>query len=55
MNWVLKKDAKYTFCPGCDHGVAIRLVAEVLEEMGSKKMKLFQSHQSVVQLQYMIF
>lgn len=33
---VLKKDAKYTFCPGCDHGVAIRLVAEVLEEMGLK-------------------
>ncbi|MGN0030357.1 MAG: thiamine pyrophosphate-dependent enzyme [Candidatus Gastranaerophilaceae bacterium] len=30
----LKKDAKYTFCPGCDHGVAVRLVAEVLEEMG---------------------
>ncbi len=30
----LKKDAKYTFCPGCDHGVAVRLVAEVLDEMG---------------------
>ena len=30
----LKKEAKYTFCPGCDHGVAIRLVAEVLEELG---------------------
>ena len=30
----LKKDAKYTFCPGCDHGVAIRLLAEVLEELG---------------------
>ncbi len=29
-----KKDIKYTFCPGCDHGVAIRLVAEVLEELG---------------------
>ena len=29
----LKKDAKYTFCPGCDHGVAVRLVAEVLDEM----------------------
>ena len=30
----LKKDARYTFCPGCDHGVAVRLVAEVLDEMG---------------------
>jgi len=29
-----KKDAKYTFCPGCDHGVAIRLVAEALDEYG---------------------
>jgi len=29
----LRKDTKYTFCPGCDHGVAVRLVAEVLEEM----------------------
>lgn len=29
-----KKDVKYTFCPGCDHGVAVRLVAEVLEELG---------------------
>ncbi len=26
------EDAKYTFCPGCDHGVAVRLVAEVLDE-----------------------
>jgi 2-oxoglutarate ferredoxin oxidoreductase subunit beta len=30
----LKEGAKYTFCPGCDHGVAVRLVAEVLEELG---------------------
>lgn len=29
-----RKDVKYTFCPGCDHGVAIRLVAETLEELG---------------------
>ena len=32
----LKKDVKYTFCPGCDHGVAIRLLAEVLDELGVK-------------------
>lgn len=25
---------KYSFCPGCDHGVAVRLVAEVLDELG---------------------
>ncbi len=29
-----KKDVRYTFCPGCDHGVAVRLVAEVLDELG---------------------
>lgn len=28
-----KEGSKYTFCPGCDHGIAIRLVAEVLEEL----------------------
>ncbi len=32
-----RKDFKYTFCPGCDHGVAIRLVAEVLEELGLRE------------------
>ena len=30
----LKGDVKYTFCPGCDHGVAVRLVAECLDELG---------------------
>ena len=25
----LKGDVKYSFCPGCDHGVAVRLVAEL--------------------------
>ena len=29
-----KEDVKYTFCPGCDHGVAVRLVAECLDELG---------------------
>jgi len=29
----LKKDVKFPFCPGCDHGVAMRLVAEVLDEL----------------------
>lgn len=28
----LKKDTTFTFCPGCDHGVAIRLLAELLDE-----------------------
>lgn len=22
------------FCPGCGHGLAVRLIAEVMEEMG---------------------
>ena len=29
----IKKDSAFTFCSGCDHGVAIRLVAEVLDEL----------------------
>ena len=33
----IKKDSKYTFCPGCDHGVAIRLVAEVIDELGLRE------------------
>ena len=32
-----KKDMKYTFCPGCDHGVAIRLIAEILDELNLKE------------------
>lgn len=32
----LRENAKYSFCPGCDHGVAVRLVAEVLDELGVK-------------------
>lgn len=45
----LKGDVKYSFCPGCDHGVAVRLVAEVLDELGIKKI-LFLQHQSDVLL-----
>ena len=33
----MKKDFKYTFCPGCDHGIAIRLIAEVIDELGIKE------------------
>lgn len=29
----IKKDSAFTFCPGCDHGVAIKLVAEILDEL----------------------
>lgn len=29
----LKKDVKFPFCPGCDHGLALRLVAEALDEL----------------------
>ena len=30
----LKENMRYTFCPGCDHGIAVRLVAEVIDELG---------------------
>ena len=33
----LKGDVTYSFCPGCDHGVAVRLVAEVLDELGIRE------------------
>ena len=33
----MKKDFRYTFCPGCDHGIVIRLVAEVIDELGIRE------------------
>lgn len=33
----MKKDFRYTFCPGCDHGIAIRLVGELLDELGLRE------------------
>ena len=33
----IKEDFKVSFCPGCDHGVAMRLVAEVLDELGVRE------------------
>jgi 2-oxoglutarate ferredoxin oxidoreductase subunit beta len=33
----IKDNYNYTFCPGCDHGVAIRLVAEVLDELNLRE------------------
>ena len=33
----MKKDFKFTFCPGCDHGIAVRLVAELIDEFGLKE------------------
>ena len=33
----IKKNSKFTFCPGCDHGIAIRLVAELIDELELKE------------------
>lgn len=33
----IKKNSAFPFCPGCDHGVAIRLVAEVLDELNLRE------------------
>ena len=33
----IKENFKISFCPGCDHGVAVRLVAEVLDEPGVRE------------------
>ena len=32
-----KENFKFTFCPGCDHGIAMRLVAEVIDELGIRE------------------
>ncbi|MBQ7286231.1 MAG: hypothetical protein IJW73_00550, partial [Candidatus Gastranaerophilales bacterium] len=29
----IKENSSFTFCSGCDHGVAIKLVAQVLDEL----------------------
>ena len=29
----IKENSTFTFCPGCDHGVAIKLVAQVIDEL----------------------
>ncbi len=36
----LKEGMKYTFCPGCDHGVAIRIMAELIDEFDLKEKAL---------------
>ena len=33
----MKKDFKFTFCPGCDHGIAMRLVGELIDELNLKE------------------
>lgn len=33
----IKKGSKFTFCSGCDHGIAIRLVAELIDELELKE------------------
>jgi len=33
----MKEDFRYTFCPGCDHGIAIRLVAELIDELNLRE------------------
>ena len=29
----IKQNSNFTFCPGCDHGVAIKLVAQIIDEL----------------------
>ena len=33
----LKEGVSFPFCPGCDHGIAIRLVAELLDEFNLRE------------------
>ncbi len=32
-----KNDFHFTFCPGCDHGIVMRLVAEVIDELNIRE------------------
>lgn len=36
----LKEDISFPFCPGCDHGVAVRLLAEVLDELNLREQSI---------------
>lgn len=29
----IKENSAFTFCPGCDHGIAIKLVAQIIDEL----------------------
>lgn len=33
----INKDVNFTFCPGCDHGVAIRLLCEAIDELNLRE------------------
>ncbi len=33
----IRDDFKITFCPGCDHGTAVKVVAEVIDELGVRE------------------
>ena len=33
----IKKDSRFTFCPGCDHGIVVRIIAELLDEMNLRE------------------
>ncbi len=33
----IRDDFEFTFCPGCDHGVALKLVAEVIDELNLRE------------------
>lgn len=33
----IKDNFQITFCPGCDHGVAVKLIAQVIDELGIRE------------------
>ncbi len=33
----IKKGSRFTFCPGCDHGIVVRIIAELLDEMNLRE------------------
>ena len=45
----IKQNSTFTFCPGCDHGVAVKLVAQIIDELN------IQEHHQDVLFYYTIF
>ncbi len=33
----IKENSDFTFCPGCDHGLAIKIVAQIIDELNLKE------------------
>ena len=35
----IRENTEYTFCPGCGHGVAVRLLCQAIDDFNVRKRK----------------